>query len=238
MRPPTAAELLTFWENGVPLSHLDRTFLLLSLTCSVNEPAQIAKWDIGQRDGRLFRLRECLFGTQFTNTANCPKCQEQLEWDMDIADFPIPPLVVEEAPKVFELLAEDYQVQYRLPNSEDLALANPDQIWSNCLLSITREGENINHQLLPATVKQTIGTAMEQRSPLANISIKLNCPTCQHQWKVFFDIMTYLWVEIDNWARHLLQEIYLLARAFGWSEREILNISPRRRQIYLEMLRS
>ena len=34
------------------------------------------------------------------------------------------------------------------------------------------------------------------------------------------------------------QIAFVLARAFGWSERDILHLSPQRRQIYLEMLRS
>jgi hypothetical protein len=34
----------------------------------------------------------------------------------------------------------------------------------------------------------------------------------------------------------LLREIEALARAYGWSEREILDLSPQRRHTYLELV--
>jgi hypothetical protein len=66
----------------------------------------------------------------------------------------------------------------------------------------------------------------------------LTCPNCCNQWEGQFDIASYLWTEINTWARHMLQEVYLLARAFGWSEYAILTMSPQRRQLYLEMIRA
>jgi len=51
-----------------------------------------------------------------------------------------------------------------------------------------------------------------------------------------FDILTYLWSEIEDWAQRLLLEVHTLALAYGWSERDILAMSPRRRRLYLEMV--
>jgi hypothetical protein len=34
----------------------------------------------------------------------------------------------------------------------------------------------------------------------------------------------------------MLREVYLLAKNFGWQETDILNMNPRRRQIYLQLL--
>jgi hypothetical protein len=40
---------------------------------------------------------------------------------------------------------------------------------------------------------------------------------------------------MDARARALLAEVHSLARAYGWTEPEILALSPQRRAAYLEM---
>jgi hypothetical protein len=51
-----------------------------------------------------------------------------------------------------------------------------------------------------------------------------------------FDIISFFWKEIDHWVKHLLLDVHVLAKAYGWSENDILEISPWRRRIYLEMI--
>jgi hypothetical protein len=79
---------------------------------------------------------------------------------------------------------------------------------------------------------------MEELDPQANLLILLDCTGCNHNWSVYFDIISYFWHEIDNWARSTLHEIFLLAQGLSWTEKDILSLSPQRRRIYLEMLRS
>ena len=50
-----------------------------------------------------------------------------------------------------------------------------------------------------------------------------------------FDIATVLWTELAGLARSLIEEVDALASAYGWSEREILALSGRRRRAYLEL---
>jgi len=45
-------------------------------------------------------------------------------------------------------------------------------------------------------------------------------------------------MEVNEWAERQLQTVHKLARAYGWTEREILNLSPVRRQLYLGMIES
>jgi hypothetical protein len=51
-----------------------------------------------------------------------------------------------------------------------------------------------------------------------------------------FDIVPYLWTEINAWAMRLLREIHSLATAYGWREADILAMSAVRRHWYLEMI--
>jgi hypothetical protein len=79
---------------------------------------------------------------------------------------------------------------------------------------------------------------MEALDPQADIRIALTCPQCGHGWNAQFDISGYLWTEIDQWAHQTLNAVHRLARAYGWSERDILELSPVRRQLYLGLIDS
>jgi hypothetical protein len=49
------------------------------------------------------------------------------------------------------------------------------------------------------------------------------------------DVAAFVWAEIESEARRLLLEVDVLARRYGWSERDILDMSPIRRYQYLEL---
>lgn len=238
MRALTSVELLRIWEHSFEQSAIEKALHLLAVACSVSDLHTIAQWSIEQRDARLFRLREWMFGKQLNNTAHCPNCTEQVEWEMSITDFPIPAWKEEEMPSPFNLQFADYSIRFRSPNSEDLMQADAQKILANCMLEIKKEREDITFSDLPDEVIDALNQEMEKTNPLSNITMLLNCPACNHQWQVVFDILGYLWTEIDHWAKRTLQEVYLLARAFSWSEQDILSMSNRKRQIYLSMLTS
>jgi len=66
----------------------------------------------------------------------------------------------------------------------------------------------------------------------------LTCPACGHAFRVSFDIVSYFWSEVEDWAHRVLVDIHTLAAAYGWSERQILALSPMRRQLYVDMVRA
>jgi hypothetical protein len=49
-----------------------------------------------------------------------------------------------------------------------------------------------------------------------------------------FDVGSFVWTEFSVWAQKRLEEVHLLASAYGWSEAEILELSPVRRRYYVE----
>ena len=77
---------------------------------------------------------------------------------------------------------------------------------------------------------------MAAADPQADVELALSCPACGHAWPAAFDIASFLWTEVDAWARVLLHEIHALASAYGWREADILALSPRRRRAYLELI--
>lgn len=75
----------------------------------------------------------------------------------------------------------------------------------------------------------------EDADPGAELTLEIACPECGAATPAELDIAAYLWTELDAWARDLLLDVHLLASAYGWSEPEILALSPLRRRYYLEL---
>ncbi len=204
---------------------------------------------IGERDARLLQIREWLFGSRLSNVAHCPHCGEKVEWENDTAAFHLQPFSSPEpAFKIFQLQTGAFHIRFRLPNSQDVQQAlndraffeQPRKFLARCMVDLNGSEQDIAEKVkvLPAEVFEQLSQQIELEDPQANISFQMNCPACQHEWPITFDIQSYLWAEIDNWAKHVLREVYLLARSFGWSERDILNMHPLRRQLYLEIIGS
>ena len=93
-----------------------------------------------------------------------------------------------------------------------------------------------NDSKLPDEAVAEISRAMLEADPRAEIILRFTCPACGHRWELLFDIAEFFWTEIAAQAQRLLREIDALARAYGWTEREIFSLPAQRRQTYLEML--
>jgi len=98
-----------------------------------------------------------------------------------------------------------------------------------------RDAEPVFAGDLPEDVVREVVERMAALDPQADTRINLSCPDCQYRWSEVFDVVSFFWTEIDAWARRLLRDVNVLARAYGWREHDILALSPMRRQLYLAM---
>lgn len=242
MHALSASELLGAWERGLGQRLGERALTLLAAIDPRNPRDVLARLSIGQRDARLLSLREQIFGPQLSSLADCPCCGERLELGFNIADIQgssIPASLPESSVTI-----EDWHVEFRLPNSNDL-LALSDfkdvsdgraQLLRRCILTAEQDGKAGAVDDLPATVVEAVVQRMAESDALGDVELALTCPLCGHEWQELFDIVSFLWTEINAWARRTLQDVNELARAYGWREMDILAMSPLRRQIYLEMI--
>jgi hypothetical protein len=234
-------ELLDVWEQGASLSSAERALLLLAAAHTELTPEQIAQLSVGQRDSYLLALREQTFGSKLDSITTCPSCAVQMEFRVNAADIcSTPP---KEPNGVLEVTHADYSVEFRLPNSLDLArldsAADPEtnrqHLLQSCVIMARRARVEVAAAELPAEVGTAIAQRMAPADPEADVELALVCPHCQHAWRTSFDIVSYFWSEIHAWAGRLLREVHLLASAYGWRETDILAMSPWRRQAYLEL---
>ena len=70
--------------------------------------------------------------------------------------------------------------------------------------------------------------------PLAETRVRLTCPGCGREWDDTLDLALFVWAEVESRAKRLLLDVHQLARAYGWTEGEILALSERRRRFYLD----
>ena len=244
MKPLTAMELLSVWERGLNETLLRKTLHLLSAACPELDFDTIAGLSIGERDARLLQLREWMFGSNLVNTARCPQCTQRVEWENRIADIRIQPSPITPSPAEFSLKVMDYGLHFRLPTSLDIAEvmnaprgdSTPQDLLKRCIVSARHAGEACDPSSLPEDVLEALGRRIEELDPQAEIRIDLTCPQCSHKYDVLFDIVSFLWTEINDWAQRTLRMVHKLAPAYGWSERDILNLSPVRRQLYLGLV--
>jgi hypothetical protein len=249
MQTPSAAELLSVWERARSQPMTTQALMLLEAASPGASWEDLAKLSVGRRDARLLALRESLFGPRLTGLTFCPQCSQQLE--VGIAASEIKVDGVDAGRELLSVMSGGYVARFRLPNSEDLSAiatgddCQPDEaatigrLLSRCLIELRRNGRRQRldaARVLPPELIEAIAAEMENADPQANVQIVLDCADCGNRWLSAFDIVSFLWSEIDNWAKRVLREVCSLASAFGWRESDILSMSAQRRQSYLEMI--
>ena len=219
---------------------MERALTILATSCPELTRDELAALSVGQRDARLLSLRERTSGPRLNCFAECPQCAERLEFDVAVADLRV---AAEPDEGARELVAENFVLRFRLPDSRDLAAAagcrdqsaGRDLLVQRCVLQASRDGVPIACSELPAGVISALAQRMVECDPQAEVLLDLRCPECAHRWQVLLDIASFFWTELSAQARRLLNEVRSLALVYGWREADILAMSARRRQYYLEM---
>ncbi|HEY2069707.1 MAG TPA: hypothetical protein VGG48_09160 [Rhizomicrobium sp.] len=236
MQAPSATEALAVWERGAGHGAAERGLALLGLAYTGAAREALADLPLGTRDGALLDLREAMFGPRMESCANCPACGEMMEMGFSTRDLHAPP----PDDTALTLEADGYALRLRRLTTRDLlSLERGDvesarrDLVSRCLVSSANGGS-----VLPAPVVDAAAEALSRSDPQADIQLSITCASCGHAWRAPFDILSYLWTELDSWAQRILREVHVLARAYGWHESDILALSPARRRAYLEMVAS
>lgn len=245
MHTLSVAKLLTTWEIALAQHPIQRGLTLLAMAWPETPVPDLASLSIGRRDAALLTLREQIFGTRLNSIANCPQCGERLELSFQVDEIRAP--VPEEPAQPLQWQSGAYQVHFRPPNSADLLVIASQhdsatahqQLLQRCLISVQQkstESTELMFNPLPAGLAEQILLQMAEADPQGDVQLALACPSCQHEWQVAFDILSYLWQEINDWAQRTLHEVHLLATAYGWREADILALSAQRRHFYLSLI--
>ncbi len=225
------AELLNLWERAYGLSPARRAIDIVRAGYPHYSWTDVASWPIGFRDRHIARLRATHFGLTVPSVTTCPGCQAPVEFEVSLEqcfqlhatgfDTPQLPALPESVLSVRPLTTAD--VLEHLESARDDA-----GLVRRCLTM--PDGTT-----LPYDDLHSLAGRLEALDPEARIEFALQCPACGREWSSLFDIVSVFWIELNTWARRMMQEIHQLATRYGWSEEDILRLSPWRRAIYLSL---
>ncbi len=228
------SQILALWEAGRDCPPIDRGLRALALAMP---DVDIASRPVGWRTLALLRLRRATFGRRLAARADCPACGSAMAFDVDLAALldalPAPP---ERAST--EAAFDAHGAAWRLPSSRDQAHAAQAADCGEALtmlLRACRVGAPDDALLPQGAALEDIEARMEALDPAANIDLTLRCADCAHEWAVALDADACLWDDICGCARGLLLDVHRLARAYGWTEPQVLALGPVRRAAYLDL---
>lgn len=230
MPAPDDSDLLALWELGLPRHPVDRALTLASWARPDLPADRLPELPLGSLNAALLRLREGWFGPEVPAVADCPGCGARNELFLDVGELLS---VCPEGDERGRLEAGG--MSFRPPNSRDLAAiaTEPDAdrsvmtLLARCLVSDASAD-------LGSLVSE-VEAGLEELDPAASFEIELQCSACGADWADSLEVAGLLWDEVDARVRLLLGQIHVLAAGYGWTESEILALSPRRRALYAEM---
>ncbi|MEU6472954.1 hypothetical protein ABZ927_17635 [Streptomyces massasporeus] len=235
-----AADALATWESGIGQAPAGRALLLHRAArpdLGGDQQALLAL-PVGEREADLFALRRALFGERMQVRLECGACGADMEFELDAGEFAR--TLADRGEPLVRIAEEGWEVEFRVPGVADLTAAagaaDPRRsLLTRCLVTAVRDGRPVSADALPVAVQRRIAEAAQAADPGGDVALTIACPECGDGTRAELDIASYLWTELDAWARDLLLDVHLLATAYGWSEPEILALSPLRRRYYLEL---
>ena len=237
MRALGPSDVLALWEAGLPRQPLDRALLLCGWARTDLPTAALADLPVGAVNEALIRLRAASFGERIDVCLDCPRCGERLEMALDAGHL-LAPADTADARDVLELRG----YRFRAPSSRDLAAvareAGPEAaalaLLERCC--VERPGGSSPDLADLSRLLAEVEDGLDALDPVADLALAVSCAECGHEWVASLDVCSLVWDEIDARARGLLSQVHVLARAYGWSEAEILELSDSRRAASLHLV--
>ena len=212
---------------------------------------QIRSLPMGDREALLLHIRRLTFGDRIPCTLHCPSCAALMDFELQAHELL---LSAEQHPEQYHeepFRAGDatLRVRFRVPCGADLEPAIHAQrtaseaassVLNRCVEWVRREyapgDENLPAAQWPPQLAEQIAARISALDPQAEIILQLRCPACGHEFSSLFDVGDYFLRELAAAERQLYYDVHRLALAYHWSETEILNMTPRKRKLYLELL--
>ncbi len=212
MAPISEHRTLALVEQGAALAPLDRAVRLVAVLTGIT-PGQASEWPLDRRNRALIEARQAMFGATMAFVVRCSACGETMEGGLNCDDL----LALDGEPDAL----------VRAPSSRDVAEAvrrdDAALLAERCAPGLVLSPEDLEARL-------------ERACPLLDLRVELTCDACGAAIAERFDIVRYLWRELERRAGQVLDEVHALARAYGWREGDVLALGPARRRAYLDRI--
>ena len=240
MRALPVSEIIQLWETACRYPPVDRALSMLQVVLPEQSREELAALPLGQRDALLLSLRRAIFGDVLPGTSRCPACSGTIEFELNCSSLQ----TGANGPHQEQLSQDGYSITIRPLNSFDLAAAASAEtatqsravLLSRCVSAVFHQDQAMETAELPVEIQNRVAETALAADSQAEILLDLDCPDCHQKWQSVLDIGNVLWLEISARAQRLLMEVHMLAKAYGWGETEIFQLSPERRAAYVQMV--
>jgi len=225
-------DVLAAWEAGSTQDRVRRAATLLAMVRG-GLAGEAAALDIGSRDVLLAGLLCSVVGGHVPACADCPGCGVVLDVPVDAAA--VAALPVHEPGEWLCVVVDGVEVPFRLPTTADLiAVGGLPADQARAVLLAACLGAEPGTVPAPET-GAAVEMAMEQAAPAGAVDLIARCAGCGLESVLPLDVPALVWAEIEVQVSALLQDVHALATSYGWTEADVLELSPRRRALYLAM---
>lgn len=233
-------ELINFSKN------IDRPDYVTSVLGSVIESIggqpisteNVQNLCVADRQYLMLRLAATLNGEQMWLKIVCSHCDSTFDVEVNRSELPVK--TAGENYPLITLQLESYKLKVRVPNGADqesIVLASEEQairqLLQRCIRSVNGEKPNMTFiDKLDDQEITFIDNALDEASPAICQQLRVTCPECQKEQLAELD--HYNLSNIDE--QFFYKEIHSIASHYHWSESDILELSKKKRHMYLNFI--
>lgn len=191
---------------------------------------------VGDIDALIVALRAELLGDRLIAEGACGSCASSVDVDCGIADYlefnrPRPSRLAEPADQPGWWRLRRTATTFRLPTAGDVLAAAQEGGGRAALIAACVQGEASGSAL------RAVERAMSRLAPVLRTIVRGKCPECAAPVDLDVDASGLCLAELGFLAGTVLDEVHLLAAAYHWTERDILDLPSARRTAYAERAR-
>ncbi|MFY0617699.1 hypothetical protein [Shimia sp.] len=202
---------------------------LASLARAMGVLTEDADPTIAEWEACLLELRRKLSGPRISAELTCPECSEGVALIFGIDDLP------HQAPNETLLVEEVALKPLRLSDLEAIEKAPGDRL-STILTRASGNDTNWADQQLSGPKRDHILKVLERALVGLDLQLGTQCTECSAEIVSSFDVQAFVMAERSGSAKHLLDQVHLMASTYHWSESEILALTRDRRRAYLDRI--
>jgi hypothetical protein len=198
---------------------------------------------VGDREALLLHLRARVFGDDLACVLDCPACGERLDVDLRISELLVAPYreIQERHTVGFDYGGESREAIVRLVTGADQEAAalhdgpeaGLEELVARCVVEVSGPRAEA---VPPLVLAEALSGPLAELDPQAESTIETVCPSCGEPLSALVDAAGILLAELTASEDRLFREVDAIARAYHWSEGEILALDVHRRRRYLELL--
>jgi hypothetical protein len=177
-----------------------------------------------------------VYGPLVRSVLVCGECGERFDTDFELASLIASLSATTGQPRVRPLTDGVFEteqgVKFRLPTGQEecAQIGMPPAEGAKWLLGQCLVDGDLE------SAGETVQLAMEQVAPVADVDMRAQCPECGASQTVHFDLQSYLLSGLMNERKTLVTEVHLLARAYGWSRSEIMDMPRSQRKSAVSLI--